>query len=66
MENRDIFLEAGGKQYTYIPALNDREDHINALAELVQQNLAGWPVEEIPAEEREAGRHRALTCGAEN
>lgn len=66
MENRDIFLNAGGRQYTYIPALNDRADHIDALADLVSRNLAGWEVENIPAEEREAGRQRALACGADN
>lgn len=37
VENRDIFLEAGGKTYHYIPALNDREDHIQALAGIVQR-----------------------------
>ncbi|NWF35272.1 ferrochelatase [Mariprofundus sp. KV] len=35
MENRDIFLEAGGKTYRYIPALNDGESHIQALAEII-------------------------------
>lgn len=43
MENRDAFLEAGGETFTYIPALNDREDHINALAGLVQKHTTGWP-----------------------
>ena len=39
MENRDIFLEAGGKQYRYIPALNDDESHIQALTQVVLQQL---------------------------
>ena len=41
-ENREAFMEAGGKEYHYIPALNDRADHINALANLIQHNCEGW------------------------
>ena len=33
--NRKLFLNAGGKAYRYIPALNDREDHIAFLADIV-------------------------------
>lgn len=42
-ENRDYFLEAGGERFEYISALNDRPEHIEALAKLVEDNLAGWP-----------------------
>ena len=35
VENKNIFIEAGGKEFHYIPALNDSEDHITALAGLV-------------------------------
>lgn len=41
VENRDIFIEAGGEQYQYIPALNDRDDHINAMAQLINPYLQG-------------------------
>ena len=37
MQNRDIFIEAGGRRYEYIPCLNARADHINLLASLVRQ-----------------------------
>ncbi|MET0356519.1 MAG: ferrochelatase [Cellvibrio sp.] len=37
MENRDIFKHAGGVDYRYIPALNDRDDHIAALVSIIQQ-----------------------------
>lgn len=40
VENRDIFQQAGGEILAYIPALNDRVDHIRLLADLVQQKLA--------------------------
>ena len=42
MENRDVFLEAGGEQYRYIPCLNAERAHIDMLAGLVEQHLQGW------------------------
>jgi ferrochelatase len=39
IENRDIFMEHGGETYHYIPALNDRPDHINALLEIIRTAL---------------------------
>jgi len=38
-ENREIFMEAGGEQYRYIPCLNDDDEHIRLMAELVQPYL---------------------------
>lgn len=35
---REIFLRAGGAQFQYVPALNDRGDHARALARLVLAN----------------------------
>lgn len=42
VENKEYFLEAGGKTYNYIPALNDNDDHIEMLSNLVQQHTQGW------------------------
>lgn len=39
VENRDIFLQAGGESYDYIPALNDRTDHIAALVAVIRERL---------------------------
>jgi ferrochelatase len=39
VENREIFMHAGGVNYRYIPALNDRADHIGALVELIKKQL---------------------------
>ena len=39
MENREIFAHAGGTKYRYIPALNDRADHIAALTNIIQKHL---------------------------
>lgn len=35
MENREVFMQAGGEHYAYIPCLNDRADHIDFLASLI-------------------------------
>ena len=43
VENRDVFKAAGGERYTYIPALNEDAEHIQVLADLVQQHTQGWP-----------------------
>jgi protoporphyrin/coproporphyrin ferrochelatase len=39
VENHEVFMQAGGKSYRYIPALNDRKDHIQALVEIIGANL---------------------------
>ncbi len=41
-EIRDSFLAAGGERFTYIPCLNDRDDHIAALLAIAENELAGW------------------------
>jgi ferrochelatase len=52
MENREYFLQAGGEQFHYIPALNDSPAHINALVEILTAHMFGWP-EAMPG--RDAG-----------
>lgn len=39
IQNREIFLNAGGKNFQYVPALNDSEVHIEMLAALIEQNI---------------------------
>lgn len=41
-QNREGFLEAGGEQYAYIPALNDSQAHAAMLSGLIQEHIAGW------------------------
>ena len=38
-ENREVFMENGGEKYHYIPALNSRKDHINALTDILTQSI---------------------------
>jgi ferrochelatase len=66
MENRDIFVEAGGGEFTYIPALNDRADHIEALYDLVVRHASGWPEIDSHAPGRcpEETARRAIAMGA--
>ena len=41
-EIKETFEAAGGKNFTYIPCLNDDDAHIDALCETIQANLKGW------------------------
>ena len=42
MENRDLFLRAGGEQFDYIPCLNDNDAHLNALAKIITDTCNDW------------------------
>lgn len=47
LECRDAFLEDGGKEFVYIPCLNDTEGWIQGLCDIVLQNLSGWHVDSV-------------------
>jgi ferrochelatase len=70
MQNREVFVAAGGGEYRYIHALNDNADHIDCLADLAARHLQGWPEAaadydaEAIAGVRSASRERALAMGA--
>ena len=64
-EGREAFLTAGGKDFHYIPCLNDEAAWIAALGNVAQQHLAGWPTGELPDPEALArSREAALAMGA--
>ncbi len=42
VENREYFEESGGDRLRYIPCLNDRDDHLDALADLVLRHTREW------------------------
>jgi len=42
IENRALFLAAGGQRFEYVPALNARASHAQALAELIARHCQGW------------------------
>jgi ferrochelatase len=64
MEGKATFLNAGGGEYHYIPALNERDDWIQALADIAEQHLQGWLGLPPHAGELEQSRLRALAMGA--
>jgi ferrochelatase len=39
-ECQEIFLEAGGRTFQYIPCLNDSEEHIALMSDLVKSQLS--------------------------
>jgi ferrochelatase len=41
-EIRESFEEAGGEEFTYIPCLNDDDAHVDALTNIIRENLGGW------------------------
>ncbi len=61
MENRDIFLAAGGERYEYIPCLNDDAEHITMLVKLVGRHTHGW---RLSQDDRAQTRARAMALGA--
>ncbi len=42
IENRHRFLQAGGREFQYVPALNTRAEHAGFLADLIAQHCQGW------------------------
>ncbi|XID75208.1 ferrochelatase [Alkanindiges sp. WGS2144] len=51
IENRDIFLQAGGQHYAYIPALNTEPLHIELFAALTKPLIDGFLAAAYPAAE---------------
>lgn len=47
MEGKTSFLANGGKEYHYIPALNEDPNWLTALTALVERHLGGWNTTEI-------------------
>ncbi len=42
IQNREFFLQAGGKKFEFIPSLNDSQAHINLMIDLIDRHLAGF------------------------
>lgn len=68
LEGKATFLGAGGKEYHYIPCLNEHPAWITAMRDIVLTNLQGWlPEEWSPSAaqaEAAARKERALALGA--
>ncbi|MFL6708306.1 MAG: ferrochelatase [Massilia sp.] len=70
MEVREDFLKAGGKDFHYIPCLNEEPSWIAGMAEIAEQYMFGWPTMMTPPQREAAqqdadiGRADALRLGA--
>ena len=63
-EAREAFLHAGGKEFHYIPCLNDSPAWITALSAIAQQHMGGWPVQVSSDAALAAAKAHALAGGA--
>jgi protoporphyrin/coproporphyrin ferrochelatase len=66
IEGKQAFLAAGGGEFHLLPALNEHEGWIRALASIALENLAGWigPDAGRAQAAAEDSRRRALARGA--
>lgn len=64
IEAKHTFIQAGGKEFHYIPCLNERSDWIEALADITCTHLQGWLDIEVTAEAAKLSRELALAMGA--
>lgn len=66
IEARSAFLTAGGREFHFIPCLNERPQWIQALAEIALAHLQGWLDGDASERRRDAetSRTRALALGA--
>jgi ferrochelatase len=68
----EVYAKSGGGELRYIPALNDRDDHISFLSQLVEENISGWPESlaernsAVVAKELQESADRAQEMGARN
>jgi ferrochelatase len=62
IQGRDSFIEAGGRHFSYVPALNESEAHVALMVERILEQAAGWP--ELDAAQQ-AGQVVALQTSAE-
>ncbi|HYC41654.1 MAG TPA: ferrochelatase [Noviherbaspirillum sp.] len=72
MEVKQDFLTSGGKEFHYIPCLNEDPAWIRALAEIAEQHMVGWPtmltpqMREDARKDADVARQRAVQMGAKN
>lgn len=50
MQVRERYQQSGGHELRYIPALNARPDHVQALAGIIVRNLDRWPIAQPAAD----------------
>ncbi len=64
-EGRAPFIGSGGKEFPYIPCLNDEPAWSASVGAVAQQHLAGWPAGDATGSDALArSRERAVALGA--
>lgn len=68
IEVKTAYLKAGGKEFHYIPCLNQDPEWIKALSAIAIDHLGGWAAQDPAAEKaaRLKSRERALALGAKD
>lgn len=72
LEARQEFLTAGGKEFHYIPCLNESPAWMHALTGIAEQHMVGWPTVLTAAEQQalerelEMSKARALELSAKD
>lgn len=66
IEAKNTFIQAGGKEFHYIPCLNERSDWIQALADITCSHLQGWLDMKFTEEAAQLSRKLALEMGAKD
>ena len=60
IEVRTAFLQAGGREFHYIPCVNERDDWITTLADISRAHLGNWLTLPTAADPASAARAKAL------
>lgn len=67
-EAKTEFIQAGGGEFHYIPALNDSETWVRAFGTIIEHQLTGWPTAAVDpitdGEALKARTQRAISLGA--
>jgi ferrochelatase len=61
MEARHDFFKAGGKEFNYIPCLNEDDAWLKAMSDLVQLHTVGWPTMQSPAVKEEQAQQAKVS-----
>jgi protoporphyrin/coproporphyrin ferrochelatase len=68
IEGQAQFVAAGGEQLRYIPCLNAGPRFIRAIADLVERNTSGWPLDprqqELQSRQAQQSAELAIAMGA--
>jgi ferrochelatase len=60
LRNRQTFLSNGGSSYSYVPALNASDPHVELLASLIARHLQGWPIQRAIDSTHDTARARRV------